>query len=544
MSKLNFFFRRYARWLFASAYAGTAVIFLAVCAQFYLPDKGFTYTVMFGDRMNPRYLPELQSTPHFELPDSYGYDAQYYAQIAMRPRLTDTELQQAVDNLPYRARRILFSVIPYALAGGDAVAALHIFAVQNIVCWVLLGILLLRWFPPGTPDNFVRWAGVMLSFGLCFSVRGALVDGPSLLLIAVGMALLEMGRPWVSATVLGIAGLAKETNILAGAAFAVPERNDVRGWGLTILRGALVLLPLAAWVICLKLWLGSGGDAGARNFALPFAGFVEKWGETFAQLRADGFKSFARWNLFVLVALTVQFLFFAVRPNWRNPWWRIAAAYSLLMVMLGQAVWEGYPGAASRVLLPMALAFNILVPRGRWWWLVLVLGNLAVIPSADVMNPPGRDGYRIAGTRELRVANSSGKAMEVIFNEHWYAPEKSHFEYWRWSDGGGVVTIRNPHAETLVVDVEFVLRAAGVRTVTVRHGETIWWHGELRAGQPETVELLALRLPPGDTVVHFETDQPAVPASAEDLRRIAFNVRNLKIRLRALEKDPRSENGR
>jgi hypothetical protein len=54
------------------------------------------------------------------------------------------------------------------------------------------------------------------------------------------------------------------------------------------------------------------------------------------------------------------------------------------MIFLGQAVWEGHPGAATRVLMPMTFAFNLLLPSTRWFWLLWVLGNVNVL-----------DGFRI-----------------------------------------------------------------------------------------------------------------------------------------------------
>src|SRR6185295_9966545 len=97
---------------------------------------------------------ELRATPHYEMAGSSGYDAQYYAQIAMHPRLSDPEIRNAVDDLPYRARRILFCWTAYALAFGNPAGALQVYAVQNIVCWLALAVLLLRWFPPVSWGNF------------------------------------------------------------------------------------------------------------------------------------------------------------------------------------------------------------------------------------------------------------------------------------------------------------------------------------------------------------------------------------------------------
>jgi hypothetical protein len=211
------FFQRNAGRALKWAYVGTLGLFIWICAQFYLPGKGFTYLIMFGEKPAAPYVPALKAMNYYEEPGSKGYDAQYYAQIAMRPWLTNRALNEAMDSMPYRARRILFSWTAYGLGGGDPARALHIYAVQNIVGWFLLAGVLLRWFPATSWENFFRWGGVLFSFGLCFSVRGSLVDGPSLLMIAVGMMLYERGRTWWAAGVLGLAGLGKDCETLPAA---------------------------------------------------------------------------------------------------------------------------------------------------------------------------------------------------------------------------------------------------------------------------------------------------------------------------------------
>lgn len=523
------FLHRHRHWL---AYAAAVGIFLWFCAQFYLPGQGFTSLVMFGSRSNVRYLPELRALNHYEQEDTYGYDAQHYAQIAMRPSLTDSALQAAVDSLPYRARRILFCWTAYLLARGDPARALHIYAVQNIVCWLLLGVLLLRWFPAVNWGNFGRWCGVMFSYGLCFSVRGALVDGPSLLLIAVGVALAETGRNWWSAAVLGVAGLGKETNLLGVAALAPAKDAGGRAWTIFFLRCVFVLLPLAVWCALIWHWLGSEGVAGLRNFGAPFFAYAQKWRDTAVQLAADGLASPAKWSLLTLLALTAQFLFFVLQPKWSDPWWRVAVAYSLLMVFLGEAVWEGYPGAASRVLLPMTLAFNILVPRGRvGWGALLVVGNLMMLVSLDAVSLPARQSYHVAGPRALLFAENGGRTIEAIFDGQWYRVERSWLEYWRWSKGPASVTLRNSQPFALRVGVSFDLRAADARTVLGRSGAQDFFRRTLQPGEQCHVELESIRLGPGDTVLTWETDRPAIFPGGSAGRPIAFSLRNLNLKL-------------
>lgn len=527
-------------WPIALCYAGTVALFLWICGHFYLPGKGFTYLVMFGGKVSARYLPELRALNHYEVQD-FGYDAQYYAQIAMRPQLGDPELNAAVDSLPYRARRILFCWTAYGLALGNPVRALHIYAVQNIVCWLALAALMLRWFPAVNWGNFFRWAGVLFSFGLCFSVRGSLVDGPSLLLIAAGVALAEAGRPWWSAALLGVAGLGKETNLLAGAALAQPNAPGWRGWWVVLRRGLLVALPLALWLVCLRLWLGGDGGAGLRNFALPFAAYIEKWRATLAQFQAEGPGSVAQWSVLMLITLTAQGLFFALRPRWQEPWWRVGAAYTVLLIFLGDAVWEGYPAAASRVLLPMALAFNILVPRGRAWWVVLLLGNLTLIFSYDTLKAPGSVSSATTGPRSLVIEQVSGKNVEAVFNDRdWFSPERSRFEYWRWSRGSAEIVFHNPHATPLIVDIYFELKSSDERTVTVRSGEQVLWHGfSDRSLRGTTVA--GIRLEPGNTSWRFDTDREAQFPNNVEPRKLAFSLRNLEIRIKRVA-EPVPEN--
>jgi len=528
VSKLKPFFVRRRRFALALAYAGTVAVFLWVCSHFYLPGKAFTYLVEFGATQESRYIPELRAVDHYDLPGAVGYDGQYYAQIAMRPRLGDPALHRAIDNLAYRARRILFCWTAYALAGGDPARALDIFAVQNIAAWVLLAGLLLRWFPPVSWGNWARWAGVLASFGLCISIRSSLMDGPSLVLIAGGMALLECRRPWLAAVVFGLSGLGKETNVMAAVALA-PDQNTRRGWVRALGRWAVVLLPLAVWIAVLSWRLGGAGEAGIRNFAPPFAGYARKCAEVWA-LIAHGPMRLAAGSALVTVALTSQWLFFMLRPRWSEPWWRVGAICAALMVVLGDAVWEGYPSAISRVVLPMTLAFNILVPRGRRWWVVLLLGNLSVFASPKVLAPPGRESYRCEAPGDLRSLAGAGPVVDAVFDHAWYPPERSWLEYWRWSAGDATVVFRNPHPFALGADLSFGLRADDRRSITIRDGAgRVIWQGQLEHGVSSEVVLRNVRLEPGDTTWHFTTDVPALVAGGEEARALAFSVRNLDI---------------
>lgn len=515
-----------------AAYVATVALFLWLTAQVYIPGKGFTYLVGFGSKQSGSSLPELRALNHYTQEDSHGYDGQYYAQIAMHPWLGDPVLAQAEDNLPYRARRILFGWTAWALAGGNPSRALQIYAVQNIASWVLLAGLMLRWFPPVNWGNFARWAATLFCSGMCLSVWSSLLDGPSLLLIAAGVALVEMGWPWLAAAVLGVAGLGRETNILGGAALARPRENTRRDWGLMMLRGLVVVLPLLVWLACLWHWLGQSGGGLGRNFDRPLAGYLRKWREMRAQFGVSNVGTVVKGSLAMLIALTTQALFFALRPRWSEPWWRVGMAYLVLMIFLGDAVWEGYPGAAGRVLLPMTLAFNILLPHGRRWWLVLLLGNCTVLAAPDILMVPGTEGYRVEGLGTLSMIEPWKQDVEILFNSQWFGPEHSHFGYWRWSRGPADITVHNLHPCRIMADVSFGLKSDTARQVVVRADGRILWAGRVGPKVCE-VALGDVPLPPGDTVWKFATDQPAVPPKNGDLPAMAYCLRDLKIKLKA-----------
>jgi len=102
------------------AYLACIGVFLWAVAQFYAPDTGFTSLIKIGDQMTDRQTTALRRVPHYVYENSAGYDGFYYVQIALDPALTNPELTKAIDNLPYRARRILFSWVAWLAGLGRA----------------------------------------------------------------------------------------------------------------------------------------------------------------------------------------------------------------------------------------------------------------------------------------------------------------------------------------------------------------------------------------------------------------------------------------
>ena len=360
-------------------------LFLRSVARFYHPGFGFTALIGFANDQ-PSEAPALRSIPHFVYPPSASYDGQFYAQRALDPLVRDPDVDRAMDLAPYRARRILFCWTAYLAGLGRPAWIVEAYALQNVVCWVLLAVLLTRWCDIGTPRGLAVWTACLFSRGLLWSVRFALLDGPSLLLIALAVVAAEKGRPLLSAAIAGVAALGRETNVLAALAQPIPDTR--RGWLRIAVAALLVILPVIVWTDYLWSIYRSTLLTDTDQMTFPGTGF---WFVAVRVARAvgeSGFLSGAGLDLCVIAAVSVQAIAIAIRREWTQPWWRVAAGYVLLALVLDRVLWNPHTGAVSRVLLPLTVGFNIQLarePRARGFWPWFIAGNVHLVAIFRVM---------------------------------------------------------------------------------------------------------------------------------------------------------------
>jgi hypothetical protein len=326
------------------------------------PFTGLTWLVKFGDYFEPRALPQLRKIKHSELFDSWGYDGQFYAQMAIRPDPHDASIVKAMDDSPYRFRRIFLSAFCHLLGCGNAAFTLHLYSLANIFFWLLAAVLLARWWIR-LDDwlSLLRWSGVIFSAGALSSILCAMPDLPGLFLMMVGLYYLGSNRRLLGACFLALSGLSRETNLLG----CVGVSGKKPGYAV------LALLPPLLWFGYLLTVFGTF-DGGLRNFDWPWNGVMGM----FAWERTHGITG---WRLavptFGAISLYAQAFHILGHPRWSSGLWRVGAAFAALFFFLGTSVWEGYPGAIYRVLLPMTFVFNVLVKDWKW----AVAGNLHII---------------------------------------------------------------------------------------------------------------------------------------------------------------------
>ena len=110
---------------------------------------------------------------------------------------------------------------------------------------------------------------------------------------------------------------------------------------------------------------------------------------TVAEVHANGLFSASGLALCVVLPLLAQAAYLLMRPRPASPWWRVAVAYVVLMVLLDTVVWSPANGAITRVMLPMTVGFNVLLIKeevSRWrFWPWFVAGNLHLFPAIWVL---------------------------------------------------------------------------------------------------------------------------------------------------------------
>lgn len=498
------------------------VVFAVFVGRFHEPTNGFTSLLLFGSELEATQVPELNRVPHYVYDDVIGYDGAYYVQIALHPLLRDPAVKAAIDNPQYRARRILLPWAAWVLGAGQPQWVVHIFPLLNVGCWFALALLLWRWLPPDGAENLLRWAGVMFSHGLCASVRNSLVDGPALLLVAVGMALWEKNRRAGAMGALAAAALTRETSLLAGTMLAAPPAAGWRWWARNAAVAAVIGAPLLGWIGYVHFRFGPALDPGVRNFAWPFAGLAEKWASVWWNAGGVDWLTASLFNVLCVAGLTVQLLFFASRWQPGNAWWRIGATFAALMLLLAQPVWEGYPGAATRVLLPMTLAFNVLLPRGGRWLPVLVAGNLSLVAGLAELDSPPREMIVIRGDPPAVAA------CRAEWKSGWYQMEWSSARTWRWCRQRAALQVNNRSGGTLRASLALDLWGITPRTVRITlNGAPL---ATVEVGDDAAgYDLGSLTLRPGENLLVFESDQPPASSLNEDPRLLNFAVSEIAI---------------
>lgn len=351
------------------------VIFsLLVAAKFDL-STGFISLLRFGERWQEQRLPAVTAIAPATVANSAGYDGQFYAQLALDPTLRDPLLERALDAPSYRARRILAPALAHIAGLGRPFWILQAYSLLNVICWFALGRLLWRQLNPVDARAAARWLACMFSMGVLESVRQSLVDLPALLCLLLAVRAHERSLPRASVW-LALGHLTKETNLLGTLALGA-HRSRWRARSVGWL--ALTLVPLALWLGYVHTrFPGAASQSGAGNFTWPFLGMLNQMVQSGREVWQSHHDSRHLMTLVAIPSLLLQLGVLCLHRRPDEAWWRIGVSYGVLLLFLGSWVWSGY-WAAMRAVLPMTIAFNLLLPASRAFWPLWLAGNLTAL---------------------------------------------------------------------------------------------------------------------------------------------------------------------
>jgi len=498
--------------------------FAALAGRFWHPYYGFTKFVQLDAADAASGVREVREYPVFTYEGFNGYDGAAYVQIAFHPLLDSPELQPALGNVPYRARRILGSALAWVFSAGDPARIAPTYAALNLVVWLALAALLWRVLPVTDGRSFAAWVGVMFSAGALHAVRLALTDLLAATLVTAALALSERSRRTGAIGVLAAAGLARETALAAVVGLWRGPWNSARAWAVNAVRCGLVALPLAAWMAYVR-WKAGPAPQGLGNFTWPVVGWIEKWLETFAAFgQHPDFRWLTTTTLLALLGLTAQAAFLLRRRRSEDPWWRMGLAGAAMMVMLGTAVWEGHPGAATRVLLPMGVAFAVLAVRERAGWAWLTAGGLTVFSGVlalwHVPDAP----------RELAAGRYPAGAYVARLEGGWYGVERDGRNAWAWSGREASVAVEMAPRDTAPVPVRLKIRAITPRPVEIRAGGDVVWRGDVGV-RPAWIEFRAPPSERGRLLLELRADAPPVKENDHaDARALGFALYGVELK--------------
>lgn len=540
-------------WIFILVGAAAFLQLFSTFLRVYSREYGVTRFITIGREFDARGIGVFRATPKYMGPtDRWGFDGQFYAELALDPLLRDPQLKIALDDPPYRARRILTSWLAWMGGLGKPFWILNVYASLNLVFWIGFAVLLARLFQPYGWVGVGGFAAMLLTCGIIESIHGALTDFPGFTLLALALMMGGAG----GAAVLALAALAREPNLLGIVGFWCYRSPWLAAIRKNVQLGLIVALPLALWVAYVASRFPPEQSIAGNNLTWPLWGIMGKLGE-FSVHAGNGDIRWSHWYtelftnehlhaLLTIVAVLTQSVYLFTRREWNNRIWQVGAIFVPYFLCISSIPWESH-FTITRHALPITLAFNlVLAMRARRTWLLwFVLGNCFVPYGVYQFAMYAHEDANPAPVEcQVILDRLPVPAIKVRFDQGWSVHEWTHRSIWRWGAENhtwrwGVaahttVTMVNPTAQTFAVALSFATKSISRRDLKVAvRGVDEWSTPAMQARQ--FVQTGRFLLPPGETVICFESSNPPVsPGTGGEDRRLSFMLQDLTAELTAV----------
>ena len=525
---------------FAFVGAVAFFLFLRTYVGVYSPEFGLTKLLQIGHEFDDRGLAVYRATPKYIDPASrWGFDGQFYAELALDPLLRDPQLGIALDNPSYRSRRILMPWLAWLGGLGKPFWILNVYAALNLIFWIGFAVMMAILFRPYGWGGLAGFAAMLMTCGIIESMRSSLTDFPGFVLMTLAMMVGGAG----GAGVLALSVLTREPNFIGILGLWDYRPPWLKAAGRNLILGLIAGLPTALWFAYVLWRFPPKESIAGGNLAWPLQGIMAKLGE-FSVHAVNGDIQWSHWYselyrseplhaLLTIIATLTQCIYLLTHRDWKNRIWRAGAIFVPYFLCISFISWESH-FTITRHALPITLAFNlILVMRPHRGWLVwFLLGNcfvpygvyLFTIQNQGVASPPAE--YTVTAPQP------PGLAVTVRFGDGWSDQEWNRSHSWRWAVARQAsLLINNPTGSALEAGLSFTTRSISPRGVEVRvRGVSVWTAHSVKP--KESVLTARFPLPPGDTIVTLETPVPAVPSGrSDDDRRLSFMVQDLQISL-------------
>jgi hypothetical protein len=254
----------------------------------------------------------------------------------------------------YRATRIGLPLLAWALALGDAGAAIFVY---QLLCWVLAAFcvwVVARWLED---EGHSPWWAAPLIFcsGIVTSIYSSLPDAAACTLLVLALWLHSRERRGAF-LIVAISSLVKETNLIAAAATGLSDLRS-RRYRRAALQLGVPVAAVVAWSIWVRTRPGFQAFDVNANFGVPFAWIPEKLSQSMDALEIMGLAGL----LLAVIALA------ALLPSLRE-WTATTFTYAGMVIMalfltrmVYIPIWWNY----TRVLLPLPVLAVVLAERER-----------------------------------------------------------------------------------------------------------------------------------------------------------------------------------